>query len=125
MRKSVLILGILLLAFPSLLKAGESSAIQHYNLGLTFYAEKHFEKALAHFLQAADENYDSWQSYEMAGYCYFQMMEKAEALEAFEQSLKINPTNSRLAKVYNDLKAGAADLPLRPVAESKSYYSGT
>jgi tetratricopeptide (TPR) repeat protein len=125
MRKYQLILSLFCFALPLFLNAGSSTAVENYNQGLTLYSQKQYERALAHFLLAADEDYNSWQSYEMAGYCYFQMMDKGEALSAFETSLEINPKNARLVKVYRALKAGAADLPLRPVAESSRSTSGT
>src|ERR1700678_3150593 len=88
-------------SIPSFLKAGSDSAVISYNQGLSFFSKNHFEEALSHFLQAADQNFNSWQSYQMAGYCYFQMRDKDSALEAFGESLKINPHNLHLVKVYN------------------------
>jgi len=40
------------------------------------FFQNHMEEALARFLRSADENFNSWQSYEMEGYCYFEMREK-------------------------------------------------
>jgi len=127
MKKRNLVFAFIFFTFslPSFLKAGSDSAIMSYNQGLSFFSENHFDEALSHFLQAADQNFNSWQSYEMAGYCYFQMRDKDSALEAFDESLKINPRNSRLVKVYNDLKEGAAVLPLRPVVDAGNFQPGT
>jgi tetratricopeptide (TPR) repeat protein len=110
---------------PSVLKAGSDSFVTNYNQAMSFFSNNRYEEALSHFLQSADENFNCWQSYEMAGYCYFQMREKDGALEAFEESLKINPQNQHLVKVYMDLKAGAADLPLRPVVDVSAFLPGT
>jgi tetratricopeptide (TPR) repeat protein len=110
---------------PSVLKAGSDSFVTNYNQAMSFFSNNRYEEALSHFLQSADENFNCWQSYEMAGYCYFQMREKDGALEAFEESLKINPQNQHLVKVYIDLKAGAADLPLRPVVDVSAFLPGT
>lgn len=123
--KSGLIFLLFVLFHPSVLKADTDSFVRNYNQGLSFFSNNRFEKALSHFLQSADENFNSWQSYEMAGYCYFEMREKDGALEAFEESLKINPQNQHLTKVYMDLKAGAADLPLRPVVDAGAFLPGT
>jgi tetratricopeptide (TPR) repeat protein len=126
MIKRVLAFVVLLTLYvPSSLLAGSDSSVISYNQGLSFFSQNHFDEALAHFLQAADQNFHSWQSYEMAGYCYFQMRDKESALEAFGESLKLNPRNARLVKVYNDLKEGAAVLPLRPVADTGTYLPGT
>lgn len=105
--------------------AGDDAATANYNLGLSFYSNNHYEQALSHFLEAADQNFNSWQSYEMAGYCYFEMRDKDSALEAFAESLKLNPKNTKLAKVYNNLKEGAADIPLKPVVDAGGFLPGT
>ncbi len=125
MKKQLFAFIFFALFLPSILKAGLESFIVNYNQGLFLYSQNRMESALAHFLQSADENFNSWQSYEMAGYCYFEMRDKDGALEAFEESLKINPRNPHLAKVYNDLKAGAADIPLRPVVDAGGFLPGT
>ncbi len=124
-RKYLLVFFLLVVLFPSVLKAGSDPFVSNYDQGLSFFCKSNLEEALSHFLQSADENFNSWQSYEMAGYCYFEMREKDGALEAFEESLAINPHNPRLVKVYNDLKAGAADIPLRPVADAEAFLPGT
>ncbi len=105
--------------------AGNDTATANYNLGLSFYSNNRYEQALSHFLEAADQNFNSWQSYEMAGYCYFEMRDKDSALEAFAESLKLNPKNTKLAKVYNNLKEGAADIPLKPVVDAGGFLPGT
>lgn len=125
MSKSHFVFAFFALFLPSVLKADSDSLVTNYNQGLSFFSKNHLEEALSHFLQSADENFNSWQSYEMAGYCYFEMREKDGALEAFEESLKINPNNQHLVKVYNDLKAGAADIPLRPVVDAGAFLPGT
>jgi tetratricopeptide (TPR) repeat protein len=110
---------------PSISIAGSDTAVTNYNQGLSFFFENYLSEALTRFLQTADENFNSWQSYEMVGFCYFEMREKDGALAAFEESLKINPRNPQLAKIYNNLKAGAADIPLRPVADAGGFLPGT
>lgn len=124
-RKSYLVFFLFIVFLPSVLKAESDSLAANYNQGLSFFSKNDMEEALSHFLQSADENFNSWQSYEMAGYCYFEMREKDGALEAFEESLKINPHNEHLVKVYMDLKAGAADIPLRPVVDAAAFLPGT
>ena len=124
-RKYRLVFFLLAVVLPSVLKAGSDPFVTNYAQGLSFFSKSNLEEALSHFLQSADENFNSWQSYEMAGYCYFEMREKDGALEAFEESLAINPRNRHLVKVYNDLKAGAADIPLRPVADAGAFLPGT
>ena len=124
-RKYRLVFFLLAVVLPSVSEAGSDSFVTNYDQGLSFFCKNKLDEALSHFLQSADENFNSWQSYEMAGYCYFEMREKDGALEAFEESLELNPHNQHLVKVYNDLKAGAADIPLRPVADAGAFLPGT
>jgi tetratricopeptide (TPR) repeat protein len=123
MKKIRTLLFLITLILPSFLHAGDT-AIADYKIGLSLYSGGHYESALNHFLQAVDENFDFWQSYQMVGYCYFEMREKEEALKAFEESLKLNPNNPKLVKIYNDLKAGSLDIPLRPAADTWVMVSG-
>ena len=125
MRKRFLLLLLSFLVSPASSFAGKDIAVDNYNLGLSLFYKNHYEQALSRFLEAADQNFNSWQSYEMAGYCYFEMRDKDGALEAFEESLRLNPKNTRLVKVYNNLKEGAADIPLRPVVDAGGFLPGT
>lgn len=116
MKKSkVLSFGMVFL-LPALLWAGSGSVAKNdYLKGLTLYTQGKYESALVRFQMAIDGDWAFWQSYQMLGYCCFEMRDKEGALNAFEQSLKINPDNPKLAKIYNDLKSGALDIPVRPV----------
>lgn len=124
-RKYLPVFFLLAALLPSALKAGSDPFVTNYEQGLYFFSKSNLDEALSHFLQSADENFNSWQSYEMAGYCYFEMRERDGALEAFGESLALNPRNRHLVKVYNDLKAGAADIPLSPVADAGAFLPGT
>ncbi len=95
-----------------------------YKKGLDLYGQGRYEAALVRFQLAIDENWTFWQSYQMVGYCYFELREKESAMKAFEESLKINPHNPKLVKVYTDLKSGSLDIPMRPV-ESEPQPIGT
>jgi len=113
------------LLFSSFSLAGSDPAVVNYDQGLSLFSTNHYEQALSHFLEAADEDFNSWQAYEMAGYCYLQLRDKDSALEAFVESLHLNPKNDRLAKIYINLKEGAADLPLRPVVDAGGFLPGS
>jgi tetratricopeptide (TPR) repeat protein len=95
-----------------------------YRQGMTLYHAGHYEEALVRFQMAIDENWGFWQSYQMVGYCHFELREKEAALRAFEESLRINPKNEKLVKIYNDLKAGTLEVPVRPV-EAAAQPAGT
>lgn len=102
---------------PVFLLAATKGSIRDYKKGLEFYGQGRYEQALERFELAIDGNFNFWQSYQMVGYCYFELRDKEAALQAFQESLKINPQNPQLARIYNDLKSGTLDIPVRPVAE--------
>jgi tetratricopeptide (TPR) repeat protein len=131
----VLSLLFLLTAQPgALLAAGKiSQPEKDYLKGLDLYLAGRYEEALTRFHWAIDEKWDFWQSYQMLGYCHFELREKEAALSAFQESLRLNPKNPALAKIVVDLKSGALDIPVRPViaeehprgpvVEIPTYYS--
>jgi tetratricopeptide (TPR) repeat protein len=123
--KTLFILVGFVLLMPVLLWADSKVTPESdYKQGLDLYGQGHYEAALVRFQLAIDENWTFWQSYQMVGYCYFELREKESALKAFEQSLKINPHNPKLVKVYNNLKSGSLDIPMRPV-ETEPQPIGT
>ncbi|HUO58828.1 MAG TPA: tetratricopeptide repeat protein [bacterium] len=103
-------------------QAQADSGVKNYKKGLSFYQQGRYADALERFQQAIDDNLEFWQAYQMAGYCCFEMHRKEAALKAFEDSLELNPRNPKLTKIYNDLKNGQLELPVRPVAEASTYY---
>jgi tetratricopeptide (TPR) repeat protein len=123
MRKAVFTAGLFLASFildHSQARAGglRKDYLLDYKKGLTLYAQGRYEKALDCFEYAIDNKFDFWQSYQMVGYCYFELRERDSALEAFEKSLEINPYNPKLLKIYNQLKSGTLEIPLRPVGDT-------
>jgi tetratricopeptide (TPR) repeat protein len=111
----ILAVGIAFL-LPAFLRAEFNSTPENdYRRGLDLYAKGKYEAALERFQLAIDGNWNFWQSYQMVGYCYFELRDKEEALNAFEESLKINPNNSKLVKIVNDLKSGVLEVPVRAV----------
>src|SRR5580692_9762103 len=90
--KAFILLCGLTLLIPSLLWAdSKATPEKDYKKGLDLYGKGCYEAALVRFQLAIDENWTFWQSYQMVGYCYFELRDKESALQAFEQSLKINP----------------------------------
>lgn len=134
-RFQVLFLLFLIGFQPSVLLAkGKISQVEKdYLKGLDLYLAGRYEEALTRFHWAIDEKWDFWQSYQMLGYCHFELREKEAALSAFQESLRLNPKNPALVKIVADLKTGALDIPVRPViveehpkvpvVEIPTYYS--
>jgi tetratricopeptide (TPR) repeat protein len=111
----ILILG-LVFAFPVFASRNSArNADWYYNAGLALYQKASYEDALERFEQALDENFEHWQSYQMIGNCYYHLRDKEKALEAFAQSLRINPNNLQLAGYCQRLKEGKVCLQLMPV----------
>ena len=111
-----------LAVFSIVSQAKADNGVKDYKKGLWFYQQGRYEDALEHFQQAIDQNLEFWQAYQMVGYCCFEMHQKEAALRAFEEALDLNPRNSKLTKIYNDLKNGQLEVPVRPVAEASTYY---
>ena len=111
----LLLLGLLLLG-PVLLGAGiDSTSQKDFKKGLDLFYKNQFEAALVRFQMAIDGNWNFWQSYQMVGYCYYELREKENALKAFEESLRLNPDNPQLARVIQALKSGVLEVPVQPV----------
>jgi tetratricopeptide (TPR) repeat protein len=112
---AALFLGIVL-AIPAMASRKDSTrnAEWYYEAGLALYQKANYEDALVRFEQALDENFDYWQSYQMIGNCHYNLRNKEKALAAFEQSLRINPSNLKLAGYYQRLKTGKVCLQLMP-----------
>jgi tetratricopeptide (TPR) repeat protein len=122
---TALTLGIILI-FPAMAsrKDATRNADWYYKSGLALYQKASYEDALERFEQALDENFEHWQSYQMIGNCFYNMRDKEKALIAFEQSLRINPGNLKLAGYYKRLKSGRVCLQLMP-EEYKPQPIGT
>ena len=112
----ILLTGLLLLG-PVLLVAGttDTTSQADFKKGLNLFYKNQFEAALVRFQLAIDEDWNFWQSYQMVGYCYYELRDKENALKAFEESLRLNPDNPSLARVIQALKSGALDVPIQPV----------
>lgn len=120
--KTRLELSILVLLFAFFFQSktwAETEDVAIYKQGLCFYLGGHYEKALVKFEQATDENFDFWQSYQMIGYCHFQLREKDAALGAFRESLRLHPQNPKLEEIYQDLQAGTTCFYVQPVTLSE------
>ena len=115
-------LAFFMLTLGSFSQANAGTGLKEYKKGLSLYHKGHYEDALELFQQAIDENLEFWQAYQMAGYCHFEMRHKDDAMKSFEECLDLNPRNPKLSKIYEDLKSGKLDIPLRPVANASTYY---
>ena len=80
--KSLSLAGLLFLV-PVFLWAGSKITPENdYCKGLDLYAKGRYESALVRFQLAIDGNWNFWQSYQMVGYCYFELRDKENGKKA-------------------------------------------
>jgi len=111
--------------FFSPVRGRGESALEDYRAGLELYQKCQYEKALERFQWAFDVDLNFWQSYQMAGYCFFYLREKENALSSFEQSLGLHPDNPVLRKFYTALKIGKTNVLLQPVVADSNPVPAT
>ena len=103
----------------SLLLASATQAVtdnsDDYQKGLTFYHLGDYQRALAHFQDAIDDDPSSWSAYEQEGYCYFHLGKKEKMKLAFFESLKIHPENPGLKAFISRLPGKLKTLSNTPV----------
>ncbi len=71
-------------------------ATGYYNSSLQAYQSKQLESAIKDLEKAIFHNSNFWQAYQLLGNCYYSRGMTKEAFTAYEQALKINPTNRQL-----------------------------
>ena len=120
MKRRFIFLSFVFFFVLGVLKGMAGTALDEYKAGLSYYQKCQYEKALGYFQAAADMDMGFWQSYQMAGYCYFYLRDKDNALSAFTESLRLHPRNASLKKFYEGLKGGTLDILLQPVMVNAS-----
>lgn len=96
-------LGILLMV-PTGLMAVTTIAQDYDDQGMSLYNRGLYEKAIGYFNSAAQANPNDWQAYESIGNAYAKLNNNQAALDAYQKSLQINPNNSTLSVVVDNLK---------------------
>jgi tetratricopeptide (TPR) repeat protein len=121
MRRPFPFLRVLMIFFLSVLSCSPlaaATADEYYQAGLSLYSQKNYPQAIPYLKAAIQLNPNHWQAYQLMGYCYYQTLDNAGALDVFDKSIAINPENLEL-KIYADnLRARTGISPSIPAAAS-------
>jgi hypothetical protein len=79
-----------------------------YQTGLALYSKGQYDQAVSQFQQAIQSNPKDWQSYHALGDCYLQEGDKSKALQAYNQSLSINPDTPTAQDMADKIKQANA-----------------
>ena len=92
--------------FTTGIPLAQATAPDHFQKGMVSYNLGNYQEALQSFDHAIDDNPDSWEAYQQAGYCYFHLDQRVKMLSAFDESLKLHPDNAELKEfIKNSVKA--------------------
>jgi len=114
MRKILLLLLSILLLTPALALAANAQAQEYDELGMSLYRQGLYAKAIAYFKNAVQADSTDWEGYENLGNAYFKINDNANALNAYQSSLQINPNNTTLENIVQSLQANGAPAAANP-----------
>ena len=77
-----------------------------------------YAKAVNYLKQAVQADPNDWQSYQSMGDAYLKMNDNADALAAYQNSLRINPNNSAVQDEVNNLGGSTTAAPPNPPSQS-------
>jgi tetratricopeptide (TPR) repeat protein len=98
-----------LLLVPAVLNA--ATAGEYRDMGTALYQKGLYAKAADYFKDAVQADPNDWQSYQGLGDAYLKMNDNADALDAYQKSLQINPNNTSLQAQVDNLRASGATAP--------------
>jgi len=93
-----------LLVFPVVLMAVTTTAQDYDDQGLALLNRGLYEKAIGYFNSATQADPSDWQAYENMGNAYVKLNNNQAALAAYQKSLQINPNNTTLSVMVENLK---------------------
>jgi tetratricopeptide (TPR) repeat protein len=91
----------------------------YYRAGVNFYNQKQYGRAVQYFQAAIQADPNNWRAYQGLGLSYYAQADKADALEALDQSLAIHPDNPGLRKFADSLR-GSSEAPPLPQASASN-----
>ena len=110
MNKLTAILGFsLLLVSPALLWA--AGAQDYKEGGMALFRAGQYEKALAYFKNAVQADPNDAEAYQDLGNTYVKMNDSANARDAYQKSLQINPNNTNVQSSLDNLGGSSAANP--------------
>src|SRR5581483_2389049 len=100
---------LLFLWVPSISVA--ATAQEFRDMGTALFQKGLYEKSAGYFKEAVQADPNDWQSYEGLGNAYVKMNDNADALDAYQKSLQINPNNTTLQTLVDRLKTSGGSNP--------------
>ena len=77
----------------------------YYVTGVDFYAHRDYDKAISYLKVAVQKDPQNWQAYETLGYIHYLSSRPAEALAAFDQSLRWHVNNPKIRDLAEKIRA--------------------
>jgi len=108
MRKILLLVLSVLLLAPALAQAANAQAQEYDELGMSLYRQGLYAKAITYFQNAVQADPTDWEGYENLGNAYFKINDNADALSAYQKSLQVNPNNSTLENIVQNMQGNTA-----------------
>lgn len=77
----------------------------YYLAGLNFYVRKDYARSIPYLKTAVKMDPQNWQAWEVLGYDYYLSHQPAQALEAFDQSLRLHPDSPPVRNLAEAIRA--------------------
>jgi tetratricopeptide (TPR) repeat protein len=81
-----------------------ATANDYYNAGLSCYQQGQYDMAVQYFRAVVESQPYHWQAYQYLGSAYAAKGNYADALNAYQQSLQINPNNPALRRYVDQIR---------------------
>lgn len=116
--RAALILAVLCLTS---LTAGAVTSQEYYQAATGLYQQGKYDQAVQYYQAAVQLDANNWQAYQGMGHAYFRSGKTQEALKAYDESLRLNPSNTELKKFVDAQKAAnpTPALSAAPIATAK------
>jgi opacity protein-like surface antigen len=97
------------------------TAEEAFQVGLADYKQGLYDQCIVEEKAALVLDPNDWQAYQVLGYAYFVEGHVAAALEAYHQSLQINPSNPQLKAAVDKEEKNASALPPPPTDDTPNH----
>ncbi len=104
---------------------------EYYQAGMRLYNQHEYGDAERYFQAAVQQDPNNWQAYQGLGMCQYAQGDRPGAEKSFDQSLRIHPDNTPLAKFDENLLANsrgssapAENSPASPVVGGGNFGLG-
>jgi tetratricopeptide (TPR) repeat protein len=123
MNKPTIMLGLTLsFLLPALTMAAEAK--DYKDGGMALFRAGQYEKALDYFKNAVQADPNDWEAYQDLGDTYAKLNDSADARDAYQKSLQINPNNSTVQVSLDNLGGASPSVPPSQPAPATSRIDG-